>query len=89
VQEFLGEPGDWVRFGGGVDSGVIAVIQALALLIGFVWSLTLAQRAALRLYRRRALQGLLPWALLLAALLLFTLYLMSLPMEMRGSVLFD
>lgn len=89
AQEFLGQPGDWARFGAGVDDGVIAAVQAAALLGGFVWSMNLAQRAALRLYRRRALSGLLPWALLLAGLLLFALYLMSLPMEMRGSVLFD
>ena len=89
LQEFLGQPGDWARFGAGVDAGVIAAVQAVALLGGFVWSLVLAQSAALRLYRRRALHGLIPWALLLAGLLLFTLYLMSLPMEMRGSVLFD
>lgn len=89
VQEFLGQPGDWARFGAGADPGAIAAVQAAALLGGFVWSMSLAQRAALRLYRRRALSGLLPWALLLAGLLLFALYLMSLPMEMRGSVLFD
>lgn len=87
IQEFLGQPGDWARFGGGLDSGLIAIIQAAALLGGFVWSLSLAQNAALRLYRRRALAGLLPWALLLAALLLFALYLFSLPMEARGAAL--
>ncbi len=89
LQEFLGQPGDWARFGAGVDSGVIAVIQAAALLGGFVWSLGLAQNAALRLYRRRALPGLIPWALLLVGLLLVTLYLLSLPMEARGSALFN
>jgi len=71
------------------DLVVIGFIQTLALLTGFGGSLYLAQRAALRLYRRDAMAGLLPWALLFLLMMLAGLWLFSQPMEMRGTVLFD
>lgn len=85
VQEFLGLPGEWARFSVMADPTAIGLVQAAALLGGFLWSLWLAQRAAFRLYRRDALPGLLPWALLLLALMLAAGYLFTLPMEMRGT----
>ncbi|MFQ3566332.1 MAG: FesM [Aggregatilineales bacterium] len=71
------------------DLVVIGFIQTLALLAGFGGSLYLAQRTALRLYRRDAMAGLLPWALLFLLMMLAGLWLFSQPMEMRGTVLFD
>jgi len=56
----------------------------LALLLGFLWSLRLAQRAAQRLYRRRAWQGFWPWALVFLALVLVAWQIFAMPMEMRG-----
>jgi polyferredoxin len=88
-QEFIGLRGDWARFSVSVDMGIIGLVQAVALLAGVLFSLMLAQRTALRLYRRRGLPGLIPWALLLIGLALITLHILSLPMEMRGSVLMD
>ncbi len=85
VQEFLGQPGEWARFGVMGDLTAIGLLQAALLLGGFLWSLWIAQRAAFRLYRRDALPGLLPWALLLLALMLAAGYLFTLPMEMRGT----
>ncbi len=89
IQEFLGQPGDWLKFSGTPDLTAIGLLQLLALLAGFLGSLLLANRAAARLYRRQAMPGLLPWALLLLALAFAAAIVFSLPMEMRGSVLFD
>jgi polyferredoxin len=83
----LGEP-NWT-LAGITDLGVIGLLQMLALLGGFAGSLIVAQRISFRLYRRNAMAGLLPWALLLVLMMLAGYWLFSLPMEMRGTVLFD
>ncbi|MGQ9907999.1 MAG: 4Fe-4S binding protein [Candidatus Flexifilum sp.] len=83
----LGQP-DW-SLAGISDLTVVGLIQTIALLAGFAGSLWVAQRIALRLYRRQATLGLLPWALLLLAMMLAGLWLFSQPMEMRGTILFD
>jgi polyferredoxin len=80
----LGEP-NWL-LGGLPDLALIGGLQTLALLAGFVASLAVAQRIALRLYRRRAPLGLFPWALLFLLMLLVGLWLFSQPMEMRGTI---
>jgi polyferredoxin len=82
----LGEP-DWT-LGGAPNLALIGALQTIALLGGFAAALWVAQRIALRVYRRDALLGLLPWALLLVGMMLVGLWLFSQPMEMRGS-LFD
>ncbi|MAS35458.1 MAG: FesM [Anaerolineaceae bacterium] len=87
IQEFVGQTAEWARFSVSADSGLIGLIQVVVLVGGFLWSMLIAQRTALRLYRRRGVQGLLPWALLLFLLMLTALNIFSLPMEMRGSVL--
>jgi polyferredoxin len=83
----LGTQPDWTLVGID-DFGLIGLIQVASLVGGFGWSMMLAQRTAARLYRRDAPFGLLPWALLLLALLLATLWVFSQPMEMRGTILF-
>ncbi len=85
-QEFLGMQGEWARYSTSVDIGVIGIVQAAALLGGLLWSLMVAQQAALRLYRRQGIPGMLPWALVLIAMALAALTIFGLPMEMRGSV---
>jgi hypothetical protein len=82
----LGEP-DWSL--GGLSGDVITPIQVVALVGGFLWSMVVAQRVALRLYGRRGMLGLLPWALLLLGVVRVALWIFGLPMEMRGTVLFD
>ncbi|MCU0513122.1 MAG: FesM [Anaerolineae bacterium] len=84
-QEFMGQPGDWALFSVALEGSLIGLIQVVALLGGLLWSLVIAQRAALRLYRRDGLIGLLPWAVLLLLLMLAALQIFSLPMEMRGT----
>jgi ferredoxin len=87
-QEFLGLPGEWQQFGGMIlDVSAIGLLQAAALLGGLLWSVTIAQRTALRLFRREGLFGLIPWALVLIALALAAIWIFGLPMEMRGSSL--
>jgi hypothetical protein len=56
---------------------------------GFLWSLVIANRTSLRLYRRDAPLGLLPWALVMLCLMLATIAIFSQPMEMRGTILFS
>lgn len=85
VQEFLGQTGDWARYGVVVDNDFIGLIQVVALVGGFLGSMLIAQRVALRLYRRQGLIALMPWALLLLVLMLVALQIFALPMEMRGT----
>lgn len=82
----LGEP-NW-SLSGIDDLKVIGLIQTIALLGGFVASLIVAQRIALRLYRRDSAAGLLPWALLFLLMLATGMWLFNLPMEMRGTLQF-
>ena len=87
IQEFLGGSGDWGRFSASLDINVIGLIQLCALLMaGFLWSMRLAQKAAFRLYRRKALLGMLPWALLYLLMMLLAWQIFTLPMEMRGTL---
>ena len=86
IQEFFGATGDWARWSFSLDSNLIGALQVVALLGGFLWSLRLAQRSALRLYRRKAVLGLLPWALLHLLLMLAAWQIFTLPMEMRGTL---
>ncbi len=86
IQEFLGGSGDWQRWSFSLEAGLIGVIQLAVLLVGFFWSLRLAQKAALRLYRRKALLGLMPWALVYLLLMLAAWQIFTLPMEMRGTL---
>ncbi len=86
VQEFLGATGDWQSWSFSVDTLVIGSVQLLVLLGGFLWSLRLAQKTALRLYRRKALLGLLPWAFAFLLMMLAAWQIFTLPMEMRGTL---
>ncbi len=86
---FLGSEPNWALASVVPDTGVIGLLQVVVLLGGFLGSMVLAQRVALRLYRRDALPGLLPWALILLGLMLATLAIFSQPMEMRGTILFS
>ncbi len=86
LQEFLGGSGAWQSWSFRLDENLIGLIQLLVLLGGFFWSLRLAQLAALRLYRRRALLGLLPWALLFLMLMILAWQIFTMPMEMRGTL---
>lgn len=79
----LGATANW-DLAQGADTGLIGLVQIVALLGGFLWSLYVAQRAALRLYKRQGMMGLLPWALLFLGMMYVALQIFSLPMEMRG-----
>jgi polyferredoxin len=86
MQEFLGASmGDWERFGFTVDASIIGLVQVVALLGGFLWSMVLAQRASVRVYQRQSFAGLMPWALTLLLLMLTAYQVFTLPMEMRGT----
>ena len=86
IQEFLGGVGDWTAWSFSLDSSLIGLLQVVALIGGFLWSLRLTQKAALRLYRRKAVPGMLPWALLHLLLMLAAWQIFTLPMEMRGTL---
>ncbi len=86
IQEFFGATGDWARWSFSLDSNLIGLLQVVALIGGFLWSLRLVQKTALRLYRRKAALGMLPWALLHLLLMLAAWQIFTLPMEMRGTL---
>lgn len=86
IQEFLGGSGDWSIWSFSLDASVIGLLQTTALIGGFVWSLRLAQKTALRLYRRKATLGMLPWGLLHLLLMLGAWQIFTMPMEMRGTL---
>lgn len=86
IQEFFGGVGDWQTWSVGFDTRLIGFIQFAALITGFLVSLRLAQQTALRLYRRKAFLGLLPWAIVLLAIMLFAWQIFVQPMEMRGTL---
>ncbi len=86
IQEFLGGTGDWSAWSFSLDASVIGLLQVAALIGGFLWSLRLAQKTALRLYRRKTTLGMLPWALLHLLLMLAAWQIFTLPMEMRGAL---
>jgi ferredoxin len=83
----FGEP-NW-NLAGIQDMSIIGMIQTVGLVGGFLWSMVIAQRIALRRYKRDGLLGFLPWALLLLLMMLAGLWLFDQPMEMRGTILFD
>jgi polyferredoxin len=85
IQEFFGQTGEWARYSVSLDTGIIGLIQVGALLGGFLWSMVIAQRTALRLYRQNGLPGLLPWAFVLLLMMLAGIQIFSMPMEMRGT----
>ena len=86
IQEFVGGVGDWGRWSFSLDTNLIGLIQLIVLIAGYLWSLRLAQKTALRLYRRKALLGLLPWALVFTLMMLAAWQIFTLPMEMRGTL---
>ena len=83
---FLGEP-DWT-LSGMTDTALIGVMQFAVVVGGMGLSLLVAERAASRLYKRRAMPGLIPFALLLLVMMLAALFVFTQPMEMRGTALF-
>lgn len=88
IQEFLGQTGDWAFWSFTPHENLIAIIQLLELLAGFLWSMRLAQKTALRLYRRKGLIGLLPWAFVFLLMMLAAWQIFTMPMEMRSTLAF-
>ena len=86
----LGSSPDWT-LGGISDLGFVGLIQFVALLGGFFWSMWIAQRVSLRVFRRQAIPGLLPWALILIGIMLAGIWLFDpdMGMEMRGTITFN
>ena len=86
IQEFLGAVGDWSAWSFSLDVNLIGLIQLVVLIAGFLWSMWLTHKTALRLYRRKALPGMLPWALVHLLMMLAAWQIFTLPMEMRGTL---
>jgi polyferredoxin len=84
---FLGEPD--LTLSGMTDTALIGVMQFAVVVGGMGLSLLIAERAASRLYKRRAMPGLIPFALLLLVMMLAALFVFTQPMEMRGTALFN
>ena len=86
MQEFMGGVGDWAGWSFSLDANLIGAVQLLVLLGGYLWGMRLAQKTALRRYRRAALLGLLPWAWVFTLMMLAAWQIFTLPMEMRGTL---
>jgi len=83
----LGNTPNWSL--GGVDFGVIGVVQLVALMGGFIWSLALVQQISLREFRRDAMLPTVIWGALVVLLLVVAVWIFAFnDMEMRGTVLF-
>jgi polyferredoxin len=74
---------------GWFDPALVGLVQVLALLGGFIGSLWAGQAIAGRRFGRRAPLALLPWALVMLAMIGCAWWLFTLPMEMRGTILFS
>lgn len=83
----LGTAPNW-SLGGVSDTGFVGMVQIVALMGGFLWSMVIAQRIAFRLYKRDAMPALLPWALILLTMVFVCIWIFRQPMEMRGTILF-
>ena len=69
-----------------MDINFISILQVIALLGGFLWSMYIALEAATRVYgKRSSFGGLMPWALMLLVLMIAAYQVFALPMEMRGT----
>jgi polyferredoxin len=86
IQEFFGATGDWSYWSGALSPNLIGIIQLVVLVGGFLMSMRIANNVALRLYRRKGLLGLIPWAVIFLVMMLMAWQIFSLPMEMRGTL---
>ena len=86
IQEFFGGVGDWQTWSFSVGAWLIGIIQLLALLGGFFWSMRLALKISLRRYRRKAWLAILPWAAIYLLMMSAAWQIFTLPMEMRGTL---
>jgi polyferredoxin len=70
-----------------VPEPIVGVIEIVALLVGYLVSAVVARRIAGKLYSRpgAAQAAWLPWALLMFGMIAFAAWVMSQPMEMRGT----
>ena len=84
MQSFLGLPPNYGLAGLDPTSPVLGMVEIGFLLLGFLFSLVVAQRVAIRRYGRLAMPALLPWSFLFLLMILFSVWVMGLPMEMRG-----
>ncbi len=83
----FGEP-NWA-LGGMTNLDAVTVIQVIALMGGFLWTMLIAQRTAMQMYRRQGMMALLPWALLFLGIVYVSLQVFGLDMEMRGTLMFE
>jgi polyferredoxin len=81
---WLGEP-NWAWLG--MRAGVVFPFEIGAVVVGALGSVALAYRIAEREYPRVAGRAAIPWLLLVAGLLVLALWIIALPMEMRGTAL--
>jgi hypothetical protein len=78
----LGEPAwGWV----GLRPGLVFPLQVGAILLGGFGSTTLIQRISVRDYKGHAAEAGAPWAALAVALSIAALWILSQPMDMRGT----
>ncbi|MFZ4815922.1 MAG: FesM [Phototrophicaceae bacterium] len=85
MQAFFGARPNYALVGIAPDSPVLALVEIVFLLGGFLGSLWVAQRIALKAYRRGGMLAFMPYAFIFLVMMLVALWIMGLPMEMRGT----
>ncbi len=86
LQQVLGLQPNWQLGGIPFDSPVLGLMELGSLGIGFVVSWWVAQQRAIAVYgKRQSFNAMLPWLMLFLGMLLVAIWLMGLPMEMRGT----
>lgn len=88
AQSFFGLEPNYTLSGVRPDAVWLGLLEIGLLLFGFLVSLHLAQRAAIRRYRRQGMIAFMSWAFVFLVMMLFAAWIMNLPMEMRGVELF-
>jgi len=81
----LGDRPNW-DIGALMTPEQFAPVQLVLLIGGYLLSMLIAQRTALRVFGRKAQSAWIPWALLLLFMMLFGAWVLSQPMEMRGII---
>lgn len=86
LQQALRLQPNWQLGGIPIDSPILGLVEVGSLCVGFVVSWWVAQQRAIATYgKRQSFNALLPWLIVLLVILVIAIWLMGLPMEMRGT----
>ena len=77
---------NWQLAGTPIHSPILAILELGSLGLGFVVSWWVAQQRSIATYgKRKSFNAVLPWLIVFLVMLVVAIWLMGLPMEMRGT----